>query len=61
MLARWFDRSGIGQFVAPDSEAESVSENDESSSHFWNLGTLLLNLYKMKIENMSFIYFVIHS
>lgn len=37
MLARWFDRSGIGQFVAPDSEAESVSENDESSSHFWNL------------------------
>jgi len=37
MIARWFDRSGIGQFVAPDSEAESVSENDESSSQFWNL------------------------
>lgn len=35
MLARWFDRSGIGQVLAPDAEATPVSENDESRSAVW--------------------------
>jgi len=37
MIAQWFDRSGFGQLVAPDSNADPVSENDESQSQFWNL------------------------
>mmetsp|Transcript_22625 Transcript_22625/g.25220 ORF Transcript_22625/g.25220 Transcript_22625/m.25220 type:complete len:714 (+) Transcript_22625:85-2226(+) len=37
MIAQWFDRSGFGQLVAPDSNADPVSENDESQSTFWNV------------------------
>ncbi|MGK3751836.1 MAG: hypothetical protein ACI8RD_004139, partial [Bacillariaceae sp.] len=37
MIARWFDRSGIGQKLAPDSKADPVSEDDESRSNFWAL------------------------
>ena len=35
MLARWFDRSGIGQVLAPDPDAAPVSENDECRSAVW--------------------------
>eukprot|EP00531_Pseudo-nitzschia_arenysensis_P009678 CAMPEP_0116147886 /NCGR_PEP_ID=MMETSP0329-20121206/18021_1 /TAXON_ID=697910 /ORGANISM="Pseudo-nitzschia arenysensis, Strain B593" /LENGTH=706 /DNA_ID=CAMNT_0003643899 /DNA_START=98 /DNA_END=2218 /DNA_ORIENTATION=+ len=35
MLARWFDRSGIGQLLAPDPDAAPVSENDECRSDVW--------------------------
>jgi len=35
MLARWFDRSGIGQMLAPDPDAAPVSENDECRSVVW--------------------------
>mmetsp|Transcript_3098 Transcript_3098/g.8402 ORF Transcript_3098/g.8402 Transcript_3098/m.8402 type:complete len:692 (+) Transcript_3098:343-2418(+) len=35
MLARWFDRSGIGQLLAPDPNADPVSENDEPHSAVW--------------------------
>lgn len=37
MLARWFERSGIGQRLAPDPDAEPVSENDESRSQIWQI------------------------
>lgn len=37
MLARWFDRSGIGQILAPDPDAAPVSEYDESRSTVWQL------------------------
>jgi serine/threonine protein phosphatase PrpC len=40
MLARWFDRSGIGQFLAPDEKAAKVrpfSENDEAKAPLWQI------------------------
>uniref|UniRef100_A0A7S4AI21 PPM-type phosphatase domain-containing protein n=1 Tax=Pseudo-nitzschia australis TaxID=44445 RepID=A0A7S4AI21_9STRA len=37
MLARWFDRSGIGQAMAPDPDARQVSENDEPRSQIWQI------------------------
>ncbi len=35
MLARWFERSGIGQVLAPDPNAAPVSEDMESRSEVW--------------------------
>ena len=40
MLARWFDRSGIGQYLAPDENAAKVrpvTENDEGRAPLWQL------------------------
>ena len=35
MLARWFDRSGIGQYIAPDENAAKEPIPDEASGAFW--------------------------
>ncbi len=35
MLTRWLERSGIGQFLAPDENAAPVNENDEAKSVVW--------------------------
>ncbi len=37
MLARWFDRSGIGQFLAPDERVAQQSPPDEARSEIWQI------------------------
>lgn len=37
MLARWFDRSGIGQFLAPDERIAQQPPPDEARSEIWQI------------------------
>eukprot|EP00536_Pseudo-nitzschia_multiseries_P006378 jgi/Psemu1/286428/fgenesh1_pg.134_\ len=37
MLARWFERSGIGQALAPDPDAKPVEDFEEARSEIWQL------------------------
>eukprot|EP00934_Nitzschia_sp_Nitz4_P003340 Nitzschia sp. Nitz4//scaffold2_size372955//356511//358508//NITZ4_000479-RA/size372955-processed-gene-0.142-mRNA-1//-1//CDS//3329546946//3330//frame0 len=37
MLARWFDRSGIGQYLAPDDQVAQEPVPDEARSQIWQI------------------------
>eukprot|EP00980_Cylindrotheca_fusiformis_P024260 scaffold11680_cov142-Cylindrotheca_fusiformis.AAC.18 len=37
MLAHWFDRSGIGQFLAPDERAKKEAVKEDADASFWQI------------------------
>lgn len=37
MLARWFDRDGIGQYLAPDEKAAKLAVKEEARATFWQV------------------------